>query len=109
MINEDISCDPKDVVATGLVLESEIILHVCILTLHDNGCVVDVMGLLIDRTDYDDPVALQKGLHNHLHPLRSLVLIVPELQACLLGRSDDTILHILGHFWPLNRLDRCIL
>ena len=95
-------------VATSLVLKSEIILHVCILTLDDDGCVVDVMSLLVDRTDYDDPVALQKGLHNHLHSLRSLVLIVPELQACLLGRSDDTLLHILGYFWPLNRFDRCM-
>lgn len=54
----------KYMVATSLILKGEVVLHIAVLTLQYNWGVVNVVGLLIERTYYHYPVAFKQGLHS---------------------------------------------
>jgi len=51
-------------VATSLILKGEVVLHIAVLTLQYNWGVVNVVGLLVERTYYHYPVAFKQGLHS---------------------------------------------
>ena len=51
-------------VATSLILKGEVVLHIAVLTLQYNWGVVNVVGLLVERTYYHYPVTFKQGLHS---------------------------------------------